>query len=308
MINRTLIRIKVVQMVYSYVLTKDDTNLKDALKQLAKSFDKSYELYNYLLLLIVELTDLQDRRLDDAKNKYLPTEEDLNPNTRFVDNRLVAMLREDKMLNDYVSENKITWKNDDVFMKLLLDKILHSEVYEKYMSDNEDSLAHDCELWKQLFKQVILTDDDFAQLLENKSVYWNDDLEIMGTFAIKTIRRFEEGEEEPILPMYKDSDDEEFGKQLFLKSVASKEENDSLIDGFVTDKWDVERVAFMDRIVMDVCITEVKEFLSIPTSVSLNEYIEIAKCYSTPKSGVFVNGILNAVVRDLKAKKVIVKD
>lgn len=308
MINRTLIRIKVVQMVYSYVLTKDETTLKDALKQLAKSFDKSYELYNYLLLLIVELTDLQDRRLDDAKNKYLPTEEDLNPNTRFVDNRLAAMLREDKMLNDYVSENKITWKNDDVFMKLLLDKILHSEVYEKYMSDNEDSLAHDCELWKQLFKQVILPDDDFAQLLENKSVYWNDDLEIMGTFAIKTIRRFEEGEEEPILPMYKDGDDEEFGKQLFMKSVAMKDENDALIDGFVTDKWDVERVAFMDRIVMDVCITEVKEFLSIPTSVSLNEYIEIAKCYSTPKSGVFVNGILNAVVRDLKAKKVIVKD
>lgn len=308
MINRTLIRIKVVQMVYSYVLTKDETTLKDALKQLAKSFDKSYELYNYLLLLIVELTDLQDRRLDDAKNKYLPTEEDLNPNTRFIDNRLAAMLREDKMLNDYVSENKITWKNDDVFMKLLLDKILHSEVYEKYMSDNEDSLAHDCELWKQLFKQVILPDDDFAQLLENKSVYWNDDLEIMGTFAIKTIRRFEEGEEEPILPMYKDGDDEEFGKQLFMKSVAMKDENDALIDGFVTDKWDVERVAFMDRIVMDVCITEVKEFLSIPTSVSLNEYIEIAKCYSTPKSGVFVNGILNAVVRDLKAKKVIVKD
>ena len=308
MINRTLIRIKVVQMVYSYVLTKDETTLKDALKQLAKSFDKSYELYNYLLLLIVELTDLQDRRLDDAKNKYLPTEEDLNPNTRFIDNRLAAMLREDKVLNDYVSENKITWKNDDVFMKLLLDKILHSEVYEKYMSDNEDSLAHDCELWKQLFKQVILPDDDFAQLLENKSVYWNDDLEIMGTFAIKTIRRFEEGEEEPILPMYKDRDDEEFGKQLFMKSVAMKDENDALIDGFVTDKWDVERVAFMDRIVMDVCITEVKEFLSIPTSVSLNEYIEIAKCYSTPKSGVFVNGILNAVVRDLKAKKVIVKD
>ena len=308
MINRTLIRIKVVQMVYSYVLTKDETTLKDALKQLAKSFDKSYELYNYLLLLIVELTDLQDRRLDDAKNKYLPTEEDLNPNTRFIDNRLVAMLRENKMLNDYVSENKITWKDDDVFMKLLLDKILHSEVYEKYMSDNEDSLAHDCELWKQLFKQVILPDDDFAQLLENKSVYWNDDLEIMGTFAIKTIRRFEEGEEEPILPMYKDRDDEEFGKQLFMKSVAMKDENDALIDGFVTDKWDVERVAFMDRIVMDVCITEVKEFLSIPTSVSLNEYIEIAKCYSTPKSGVFVNGILNAVVRDLKAKKVIVKD
>ena len=295
-------------MVYSYVLTKDETTLKDALKQLSKSFDKSYELYNYLLLLIVELTDLQDRRLDDAKNKYLPTEEDLNPNTRFIDNRLVDMLRNNQTLKDFVAENKFTWKDDDLFMKLLLDKILHSEIYEKYMADDDDSLAHDCELWKQLFKQVILPDDDFAQLLENKSVYWNDDLDIMGTFAIKTIRRFEEGEAEPILPMYKDAEDEDFGKQLFMKSIAAKEENDQLIDNFVTDKWDVERVAFMDRIVMDVCITEVKEFLSIPTSVSLNEYIEIAKCYSTPKSGIFVNGILNAIVRRLKAKRIIVKD
>ena len=295
-------------MVYSYVLTKDETTLKDALKQLSKSFDKSYELYNYLLLLIVELTDLQDRRLDDAKNKYLPTEEDLNPNTRFIDNRLVDMVRNNQMLKDFVAENKFTWKDDDLFMKLLLDKILHSEIYEKYMADDDDSLAHDCELWKQLFKQVILPDDDFAQLLENKSVYWNDDLDIMGTFAIKTIRRFEEGEAEPILPMYKDAEDEDFGKQLFMKSIAAKEENDQLIDSFVTDKWDVERVAFMDRIVMDVCITEVKEFLSIPTSVSLNEYIEIAKCYSTPKSGIFVNGILNAIVRHLKAKRIIVKD
>ena len=295
-------------MVYSYVLTKDETTLKDALKQLSKSFDKSYELYNYLLLLIVELTDLQDRRLDDAKNKYLPTEEDLNPNTRFIDNRLADMLRSNQMLKDFVAENKFTWKDDDLFMKLLLDKILHSEIYEKYMADDDDSLAHDCELWKQLFKQVILPDDDFAQLLENKSVYWNDDLDIMGTFAIKTIRRFEEGEAEPILPMYKDAEDEDFGKQLFMKSIAAKEENDQLIDSFVTDKWDVERVAFMDRIVMDVCITEVKEFLSIPTSVSLNEYIEIAKCYSTPKSGIFVNGILNAIVRHLKAKRIIVKD
>ena len=295
-------------MVYSYVLTKDETTLKDALKQLSKSFDKSYELYNYLLLLIVELTDLQDRRLDDAKNKYLPTEEDLNPNTRFIDNRLVDMLRNNQTLKDFVAENKFTWKDDDLFMKLLLDKILHSEIYEKYMADDDDSLAHDCELWKQLFKQVILPDDDFAQLLENKSVYWNDDLDIMGTFAIKTIRRFEEGEAEPILPMYKDAEDEDFGKQLFMKSIAAKEENDQLIDNFVTDKWDVERVAFMDRIVMDVCITEVKEFLSIPTSVSLNEYIEIAKCYSTPKSGIFVNGILNAIVRHLKAKRIIVKD
>ncbi|MGM9802716.1 MAG: transcription antitermination protein NusB [Muribaculaceae bacterium] len=308
MINRSLIRIKVVQMAYSYLLTSNETTIADALNQLNHSLGKAYELYNYLLQLMIEITELQDLKIDEAKNKYLPSEEDLNPNTRFIDNEFIARLRNDEAFCDYISEHKLTWKNDDVFMKLILFKVTHSEVYEEYMNAESTDFAKDCELWKQLMRQVILPDENLAEALESKSVYWNDDLDTMGTFVIKTIRRFQDGEQEPVLPMYKDAEDAEFGKKLFLLAVRSKEANDEEIDKFITDKWDVDRVAFMDRVIMNVCITEIKEFPLIPTSVSLNEYIEVAKYYSTPKSGNFINGVLNAMVRDMKAKRTIVKD
>ena len=157
-------------------------------------------------------------------------------------------------------------------------------------------------------RHVILPDEGLADILENKSVYWNDDLETMGTFAVKTIKRFEDKIADPILPMYKDDEDSEFGKTLFTKSVEMRTANDEIIDSLISSKWDSERIAFMDRVIMDVAITEVKEFISIPTSVTLNEYIEIAKYYSTPKSGSFVNGVLNNVIKDFKSRRVIVKD
>ncbi len=308
MINRTLIRIKVIQMVYSYLLTKEETPLRDAVKDLAKSFDKSYELYNYLLLLMIELTDLQERRIDDARNKYLPSYEELNPNTRFIENEFIKKLREDETLGEYVKANKLTWKEDDIFMKMLLEKITHSKVYEKYMAQESTDFAKDCEVWKDLMKHVILSDEGLADILESKSVFWNDDLMIMGTFAIKTIKRVQDGVAEPLLPMYKDQEDSEFGKTLFMESVSCKDENDELIDKYITENWEADRVAFMDRVILGVCVTEIKKFPSIPTSVSLNEYIELAKYYSTPKSGSFVNGILNSIVKEFKAKRVIVKD
>jgi len=212
MINRTLIRIKVIQLLYSFFLTKDDTTLKGALAQLSISFEKSYELYNYLLLLMIELTELQDRRLDDAKNKYLPSEEDLNPNIRFVENKFIEKLKNDDTLQDYISENKLTWKNDDIYLKLLLDKVVNSDVYKNYMSAESTDYEKDCEIWKQLMKQIILPDENLADLLEKKSVYWNDDLDTMGTFTLKTIRRFAENEKEPILPMFKDDEDRELAE------------------------------------------------------------------------------------------------
>lgn len=304
-------------MLYSYLLKGDDASLKEAQKELQTSLDKSYELYNYLLLLIVAITDAEDRRLDDARNKYLPTEEDLHPNTRFIDNKLVATLRADNALTKYVNDNKLTWANNQVIIKMLLMQIKESEDYQAYMAKSETSFAEDCALWKALLKQVILPDANLAEVLENKSLYWNDDIDIMGTFVIKTIRRFEEAQAnatadaeatEPVLPKYKDEEDSLFGEQLFSKAVQMLQDNDKTIGAFINQKWDADRVAFMDRVIMDVCITEILSFDQIPTSVSLNEYIEIAKYYSTPKSSVFVNGILNAVVKDFKAKRIIVKD
>ena len=303
MINRVLIRAKVVQMLYAYMVSKDSMTLTTAKKELTKSLDKSYELYNALLKLMIELTDVQDLRLDEAKHKFLPTEEDLNPNMRFVENEFVKRLRADQTLADFVDDKKINWRDDELFVRLLLDKILRSEEYQEYMEMPKTSLVRDGEVWYQLMKKVVLPDENLLEHLQSMSVYYtDDDLQIMGQFVMKTIRRFEDEEAQPILPQYKNDDDSKFGEQLFSKAVAEMEENNSYIDQFVkTEKWDVERIALMDRVVMCTALTEIRNYPSIPVNVSLNEYIELAKDYSTPRSGQFVNGILNAVVKKLRA-------
>ncbi len=309
MINRVLIRAKVVQMLYAYMVSKDAMTLTTAKKELTKSLDKSYELYNALLKLMIELTDVQDLRLDEAKHKFLPTEEDLNPNMRFVENEFVKRLRADQTLADFVDDKKINWRDDELFVRLLLDKILRSEEYQEYMEMPKTSLVRDGEVWYQLMKKVVLPDENLLEHLQSMSVYYtDDDLQIMGQFVMKTIRRFEDEEAQPILPQYKNDDDSKFGEQLFSKAVAEMDENNSYIDQFVkTEKWDVERIALMDRVVMCTALTEIRNYPSIPVNVSLNEYIELAKDYSTPRSGQFVNGILNAVVNKLRADKVIIK-
>ncbi len=309
MINRVLIRAKVVQMLYAYMVSKDSMTLTTAKKELTKSLDKSYELYNALLKLMIELTDVQDLRLDEAKHKFLPTEEDLNPNMRFVENEFVKRLRADQTLADFVDDKKINWRDDELFVRLLLDKILRSEEYQEYMEMPKTSLVRDGEVWYQLMKKVVLPDENLLEHLQSMSVYYtDDDLQIMGQFVMKTIRRFEDEEAQPILPQYKNDADSKFGEQLFSKAVAEMEENNSYIDQFVkTEKWDVERIALMDRVVMCTALTEIRNYPSIPVNVSLNEYIELAKDYSTPRSGQFVNGILNAVVNKLRADKVIIK-
>lgn len=309
MINRVLIRAKVVQMLYAYMVSKDSMTLTTAKKELTKSLDKSYELYNALLKLMIELTDVQDLRLDEAKHKFLPTEEDLNPNMRFVENEFVKRLRADQTLADFVDDKKINWRDDELFVRLFLDKILRSEEYQEYMEMPKTSLVRDGEVWYQLMKKVVLPDENLLEHLQSMSIYYtDDDLQIIGQFVMKTIRRFEDEEAQPILPQYKNDDDSKFGEQLFSKAVAEMEENNSYIDQFVkTEKWDVERIALMDRVVMCTALTEIRNYPSIPVNVSLNEYIELAKDYSTPRSGQFVNGILNAVVNKLRADKVIIK-
>ena len=200
MINRVLIRAKVVQMLYAYMVSKDSMTLTTAKKELTKSLDKSYELYNALLKLMIELTDVQDLRLDEAKHKFLPTEEDLNPNMRFVENEFVKRLRADQTLADFVDDKKINWRDDELFVRLLLDKILRSEEYQEYMEMPKTSLVRDGEVWYQLMKKVVLPDENLLEHLQSMSVYYtDDDLQIMGQFVMKTIRRFEDEEAQPIL-------------------------------------------------------------------------------------------------------------
>lgn len=309
MINRVLIRTKVVQMLYSYMLTKDGKTFSDAKDELNESLDKSYELYNLLLQLMVDLTDIEELRLDEAKHKFLPTDEDLHPNTRFVDNELVDALRGIDALQNFLNDRKLTWRNDDVFLRLMLDKVRNSEEYKEYMAMPKTDFASDCNVWRQLMKKVLLPDADLLEQVEGMSVYCTDeDLDIMGQFVVKTIRRIEDGVKYPILPKYKDEEDSVFGEELFTKAFQLMDSNNKLIDSLVaTDKWDTERLAFMDRLIMCIALAEIESFVKIPVNVSLNEYIEIAKMFSTARSGQFVNGILNSAVKELRQKDELIK-
>ncbi|MDE6753375.1 MAG: transcription antitermination protein NusB [Muribaculaceae bacterium] len=278
-------------------------NIEDALKTLAYSMDKARELYFRLLILPVELTNLRERQIDDNRNKYVPTEADLNPNMRFVENGLVEALRNDKDIDEYVERTKLSWMPEDrVMLEALLKDIMDSDLYAEYMEIPTTDFQIDCEFWRNVFKQIIFRNEEFLETLETKSVFWNDDLEIIGTFFLKTIKRFEEGGHDcnPVLAMYKDEEDASFGKQLFAEVVRNKDVYRRYIeDSIKKDKWDAERLPFMDVVIAMTALAEIVNFPKIPLAVSINEYIEIAKSYSTNKSGAFLNGILFSITNRL---------
>ena len=309
MINRVLIRTKVVQSLYSYMLTRPERTLGNALKDLDACLNKTYELYHYLLRLPVELTHIQEMKLDEARNKYMPTQEELNPNMKFVNNRLVKALADNEQLQQFAQENNITWDDDPIFERLMLDKVIKSDVYNEYMADEEDSMTSDSLLWQQLMKTVILPDELMAETIEQRSLYWTeDDMDLIGQFVCKTFRRIAEGEDDAILPMFKDEEDGEFGKDLFSATVTQMPENNALIDELVqASRWDKDRIVLMDRIIMCAALAELRSFDKIPVAVSLNEYIELAKNFSTAASGKFVNGILNNAVKQLRKEGKLLK-
>ena len=300
MVNRILIRIKVVQIVYSY-LVKKDKSIDTSEKELFFSLEKAYELYHRLLLLMIELTDAQNKRIENARFKYTATAADKNPDTRLINNRFIAQLRENKMLKEYVDRQSVSWVNEPDFIRILLDRLLASDLYKTYLTSEEDSYAVDQDFWKKAFKHIIVENEDLSEILEAQSLYWNDDLETISTFVLKTIKRFDQskGAEQELLPMFKDDEDAEFAKMLFRKTLMNVDVNKALIDQH-TKNWEIDRVAFMDIVIMLVAIAEIKSFPTIPVKVTLNEYIEIAKAYSTIKSGHFINGILDAIASQLK--------
>ena len=309
MINRVLIRTKVVQNLYSYMLTRPDRTLATALKDLEACLEKTYELYHYLLRLPVELTHIQEMRLDEARNKYMPTEEELNPNMKFVNNRLVKALAENEQLEQFAQEHNVTWNDDPILERLMLDKILKSDLYNEYMADDEDNVTADSLLWQQLMKQVILPDENMADAVEQRSLFWTeDDMDLLGQFVCKTFKRLAEGADDAILPMFKDEEDSGFGKDLFAAAVTQMPESNALIDELLQEsRWDKDRIVLMDRIIMCTALAELRTFDKIPAAVTLNEYIELAKNFSTAASGKFVNGILNNAVKQLRKDGVIFK-
>lgn len=308
MINRVLIRLKIVQIVYAYY-QNGGKNLDTAEKELFFSLSKAYDLYNYLLLLMVEVTKQANKRLNAAKNKLIPTKEELFPNTKFVENRFIAQLEVNKQLLEFSNNQKKTWENETDFVKNLCDKIFESDIYKEYMASETSSYEEDRELWRKLYKNIIFTNVELDQVLEDQSLYWNDDKEIVDTFVLKTIKRFDEknGAKQELLPEFKDEEDQDFARRLFRRTILNADYYRHLISEN-TKNWDLDRVAFMDVIIMQIALAEILSFPNIPVSVSLNEYVEIAKLYSTPKSGGFINGTLDGIVNSLKKENKLTKN
>lgn len=308
MINRVLIRLKIVQIVYAYY-QNGGKNLDTAEKELFFSLSKAYDLYNYLLLLMVEVTKQANKRLNAAKNKLVPTKEELFPNTKFVENRFIAQLEVNKQLLEFSNNQKKTWENEADFVKTLCDKILESDIYKEYMASETSSYEEDRELWRKLYKNIIFNNIELDQVLEDQSLYWNDDKEIVDTFVLKTIKRFDEknGAKQELLPEFKDEEDQDFARRLFRRTILNADYYRHLISEN-TKNWDLDRVAFMDVVIMQIALAEILSFPNIPVRVSLNEYVEIAKLYSTPKSGGFINGTLDGIVNSLKKENKLTKN
>lgn len=279
--------------------------LVSAKKSLDESLEKAYQLYHALLWLPVEITRLRSEQIENAKDKYLPTADDLNPNMRFVDNRLVEVIGNSKEMDRYFKSDPGSVRYDFFTIKQLLDDILKSDIYSEYMAAPSTDFTADCEFWRSVIKNIILPSDTLAEALEEQSVYWNDDLQIMGTFVLKTMKRLSMSDNESLelLPMFKDEEDADFGPKLFSSAVNGAKEYRELIDKFINEsQWDPDRLAFMDIVIMTAAIAELLKFPSIPVPVTLNEYIEIANFYSTQRSGQFINGILYSVINYLKSE------
>lgn len=300
MINRVLIRLKVIQVIYAYY-QNGGKSVEAAEKELFFSLSKAYDLYNYLLMLMVEITRFADRRIDNRRHKLRPTYEDLNPNTRFIDNAFIAQLSQNNQLMEFSNNQKRSWEDDSEFVKRLFSRIEETPIYEEYMAKESLTYEDDRELWRKLYRSVIEQNEEIDEILEDQSLYWNDDKAIVDTFVLKTIRRFEpeKGADQELMPEYRSDEDKEFASKLLRNAIMGGDAYRKLMENNAKN-WNMDRFAFMDILIMQVALAEIFSFPSIPTTVSLNEYVEIAKMYSTPKSGSFINGMLDTIVNQLK--------
>lgn len=301
-----------VKMLLETLRTYSDTrNLLSTCKNdLRRSLDQAYDLYHWLLWLPVEIVRAQAERLDANAAKYLPTEEDLHPDRRFVDSKLIDALTEHPGLQKYITDKGINWHETDItLISALLDRVVSSDIYKEYMAANgEKSISDEVDLWRKLMKNVILPSDALAEALENQSIFWNDDLEVMSSFALKTLKQIADDPSHPLQPEFKDEEDAVFGSMLFDSVVSHREEYRALIDEFInTKRWDTDRVALMDVVILQTALAEALDFPNIPLQVTTNEYVEIANWYSTSRSGSFVNGMFAAITEKLRKDGRIIK-
>lgn len=289
------------QLLYAYG-KREDITLVEAERDLMKSISKSTDLYYETLLLLTEIQHRAFMKIDAARNKRLASNIDLNPNTRFIENPILQAIPKNKKFQSYTNSNMISWNDSLETVVYFYNKLMESNIYQKYMSQKEVSYEEHKQLVIDLFSEIVIADDMFYQMLEEKSIFWNDDFELVLSIVHKTLKniREDQSEEDSIFyPIYKPEEDSEFARMLMRKTILENETNLKLIDKF-TYNWEIERISDTDKLIMSCAISELKNFPSIPIKVTLDEYIEISKSYSSPKSGAFINGVLDKAVSLLK--------
>lgn len=298
MINRDIIRRKAVQLTYAY-FQNGYHNIENAEKEFLFSLSKAYHLYNTLLLLIVAVTKMARKRYDVAAARA-GREGQERPSDRFAFNKFATQLEENTMLRTFVEEQRNVWDDKVEFVKNLFLRIEESEMYQEFMASDDDSYDAHRELWRKIYKYFVEDNEDLSALLEEESLYWNDDKEIVDSFVLKTIKRFDEknGKNQELLPEYTDVEDREYARRLFRAAIMNSDQYQRYMTE-ASRNWDFSRLAYMDVVIMQLAIAEMLTFPAIPVSVTLNEYVELAKEYSTGRSAGYINGMLDTIARHL---------
>ncbi len=306
MINRRHIRVKVMQSVYAIQQAHSDDLVREE-KFLKHSIDKMFDLYVLNLQLLVEVQKLARKRIELSKKKILATKEDLNPNTKFIDNRLLNLLTDSVSLEGYVELNKLNyWDLDDKYVEIIFEELLNSELYKKYMDTVEDSYNVDRSFVINFFRDIIAPNEKIADYFEDKMISWVDDMPFVNTWVLKTLNKQTPKNPFVLGNLYKDQDDKDFVGALFTKTVLNQHKyGDDIKDK--TPNWEADRIADIDLILIKMAITEFLHFPSIPSRVTINEYIELAKDYSTNKSGYFINGVLDKLAKEYLDSNAMVK-
>ncbi len=306
MLNRRYIRIKVLQALYSFYYDEaKDMALKE--KDLIRSIDNIYSLYVYLMVLLKEIRRQAERIIEERKKKHLPSADDLNPNLKFVFNTIFRMLADSKQLAAEVKKRSISWQEDDSpIIKELFRNISGSAEYAAYMNEPEVSFEADRQFMSRIYKKFMSENESLKHHLFEKNIHWAGDYVLANLSVVKTIEGADEKGGLQLMPVFKEDDDKDFMLDLYRKTIMSDTDNIKLISHKMSN-WEPDRLASIDFLLLKMAITELMNFPAIPVKVTLNEYIEISKLYSSPKSNSFINGILDAIVQDLNKKKKILK-
>lgn len=307
MITRRIIRIKILQIIFSYLFSEGKT-IDQSEKELFFSIGKFYDLYHKMLYVIVDLRRFAENKIEIARNKKAPTYEDLHPNTKFIENQVIRQVEENEELKRYVNSKKLGWSQKKDFLKDLYSRLVESDLFRQYMDNPDRSYEEDKTMVIQIYSHFLADYDLLYQQLEEQSIYWNDEVDQIISMIIKTLKYLKADQKtgKLIFPLFKKEEDKDFARKLLQKTIMRYPEFDDLIKEN-SENWDLERIAVMDILIMKMAITEMIEFPSIPTKVTLDEYIEISKFYSTDKSNIFINGILDKVITQLKAENRIQK-